>query len=146
MWGVIMRVGIILGYRLNDDGSRTARLDKRCDLAIKYHQEHGLDRLIVSGGVANPYTHISEAQAMEDYLVSHGFDKNLIIKEEQAMTTWDNMYYGMKIARDLGVDEVVVITTLDHYLLYYNTVKICSEAINDSNINMILYVDTIYTE
>ena len=66
-----MRVGIILGYRLNDDGTRTARLDKRCDLAIKYHKLHGLDKLIVSGGVANPYTTISEAQAMEDYLVDH---------------------------------------------------------------------------
>ena len=141
-----MRVGIILGYRLNDDGSRTVRFDKRCDLAIKYHKLHGLDKLIVSGGVANPYTTISEAQAMEDYLVSHGFPKDMIIKEEQAKTTWDNMYYGMQIARNLGVDEVVVITTYDHYLLYYNTVKICAEAINDEKINMILYVDTVYTE
>ena len=141
-----MRIGIILGYRLNDDGTRTARLDKRCDLAIKYHQEHGLDWLIVSGGVANPYTTISEAQAMEDYLVSKGFPKELIIKEEQAKTTWDNMYYGMQIARSKQVSEVVVITTYDHYLLYYNTVKICAEAINDPNINMILYVDSVYTE
>lgn len=141
-----MRIGIILGYRLNDDGSRTARLDKRCDLAIKYYKEHGLDYLIVSGGVANPYTTISEAQAMEDYLVAKGFPKKLIIKEEQAKTTWDNMYYGMKIAKNLNVSEVVVITTYDHYLLYYNTVKICAEAINDPNINMILYLDSVYTE
>ena len=76
-----MRIGIILGYRLNDDNSRTARLDKRCDLAIEYYQKHGLDYLIVSGGVANPYTTISEAQAMEDYLVEHGFPKELIIKD-----------------------------------------------------------------
>ena len=41
-----MRIGIILGYRLNDDNSRTARLDKRCDLAIEYYQKHGLDYLI----------------------------------------------------------------------------------------------------
>lgn len=141
-----MRVGIILGYRLNDDGSRTARLDKRCELAMKYHQEFGLDKLIVSGSVANPYTTISEAQAMEDYLVSHGFDKDLIIKEEKAMTTWDNMKYGMEIARKLGATTIVVITTYDHYLLYYNTVKICAEAINDEKINMVLYVDTVYTE
>lgn len=141
-----MRIGIILGYRLNDDNSRTERLDKRCELAIKYHKEHGLDYLIVSGGVANPYTTISEAQAMEDYLVEKGFPKQLIIKEEQAKTTWDNMYYGMEIAKKLKVSEVVVITTYDHYLLYYNTVKICAEAINDPNINMILYLDSVYTE
>ena len=141
-----MRIGIILGYRLNDDNSRTARLDKRCDLAIKYDQEHGLDYLIVSGGVANPYTTISEAQAMEDYLIAKGFPKNKIIKEEQAKTTWDNMEYGMKIARSLGVSEVVVITTYDHYLLYYNTVKICAEAVNDKDINLVLYLDSVYTE
>lgn len=140
-----MKLGIILGYRLKDDGTMTKRLMRRCELAIKYNEEFGLDKLIVSGGVANEHTNVSEAKLMKDYLVKRGMDLDFIIEEDKSMTTWDNMEFSMKIARDRGykVDVVVVITTVDHYLLSYNTVKICKEYINDENINMILYTDTV---
>ncbi len=140
-----MKLGIILGYRLKDDGTMTKRLMKRCELAIKYKNDFGLDKLIVSGGVANEHTTVSEAKLMKDYLVKRGMDPDFIIEEDKSMTTWDNMEFSMKIARDRGykVDVVVVITTVDHYLLSYNTVKICKEYINDENINMILYTDTV---
>lgn len=140
-----MKLGIILGYRLKDDGTMTKRLMRRCELAIKYKEEFGLDKLIVSGGVANEHTNVSEARLMKEYLVNRGMDSDFIIEEDKSMTTWDNMEFSMKIARDLGykIDVVVVITTVDHYLLSYNTVKICKEYINDENINMILYTDTV---
>ena len=140
-----MKLGIILGYRLKDDGTMTKRLMRRCELAIKYKNDFGLDKLIVSGGVANEHTTVSEAKLMKDYLVKRGMDPDFIIEEDKSMTTWDNMEFSMKIARDRGykVDVVVVITTVDHYLLSYNTVKICKEYINDENINMILYTDTV---
>ena len=140
-----MRLGIILGYRLKDDGTMTKRLMKRCELAIQYINEFGLDKLIVSGGVANEHTTVSEARLMKDYLVKRGLPEDFIIEEDRSMTTWDNMEFSMKIARDAGFDvkTVVVITTVDHYLLSYNTVKICKEYINDKDINMILYTDTV---
>lgn len=140
-----MKLGIILGYRLKDDGSMTKRLMRRCELAIKYKEQFGLDKLIVSGGVANEHTNVSEAKRMKDYLVNRGMDPDFIIEEDRSMTTWDNMEFSMQIARERGykLDVVVVITTVDHYLLSYNTVKICKEYINDENVNMILYTDTV---
>ena len=140
-----MRLGIILGYRLKDDGTMTKRLMKRCDLAIQYINEFGLDKLIVSGGVANEHTNVSEAQLMKEYLLKKGLDDDFIILEDRSMTTWDNMEFSMEIARknNFDVKTVVVITTVDHYLLSYNTVKICKEYITDPNINMVLYIDTV---
>lgn len=140
-----MRLGIILGYRLKDDGSMTKRLMKRCELAIQYINEFGLDKLIVSGGVANEHTSVSEAKRMKDYLVDRGLDPDFIIEEDRSMTTRDNMEFSMQIAKEQGFDVnvVVVITTVDHYLLSYNTVKICKEYINDKDINMVLYTDTV---
>lgn len=141
-----MRLGIILGYRLRDDGTMTKRLEKRCDLALQYINEFGLDKLIVSGGVANEHTSVSEAKRMKDYLVDKGIDPDFIIEEDKSMTTFDNLEFSMKIAKDRGFDVncVVVITTVEHYFNSYNTVKICKEYINDENINMVLYTDTIY--
>ncbi len=140
-----MRLGIILGYRLKDDGSMTKRLMKRCELAIQYINEFGLDKLIVSGGVANEHTSVSEAKRMKDYLVARGLDPDFIIEEDRSMTTRDNMEFSMQIAKEQGFDVnvVVVITTVDHYLLSYNTVKICKEYINNKDINMVLYTDTV---
>ena len=140
-----MKLGIILGYRLKDDGTMTKRLMKRCDLAIQYINEFGLDKLIVSGGVANPLTNVSEAHLMKDYLVKKGLKEDFIIEEDKSMTTWDNMEFSMKIAKEMhfDVNVVVVITTVDHYLLSYNTVEICKQYINNPNINMVLYTDTI---
>ena len=140
-----MRIGIILGYRLKDDGTMTKRLMKRCDLAIKYIEEFGLDKLIVSGGVANEHTNVSEAKLMKDYLVRKGLESNFIIEEDRSMTTWDNMEFSMQIIKEnkYDVNTIVVITTVDHYLLSYNTVKICKENINNKDINMVLYTDTV---
>ena len=140
-----MRLGIILGYRLKDDGTMTKRLMKRCELAIKYIEQFGLDKLIVSGGVANEHTNVSEARLMKDYLVKRGLDPDFIIEEDRSMTTWDNMEFSMQIAKERNYDVscVVVITTVDHYLLSYNTVKICKEYINNKDINMVLYTDTV---
>ena len=140
-----MRLGIILGYRLKDDGTMTKRLMKRCELASQYINEVGLDKLIVSGGVANEHTNVSEARLMKEYLVKRGLDPDFIIEEDRSMTTWDNMEFSMEIARKekFDVNVVVVITTVDHYLLSYNTVKICKEYINNKDINMILYTDTV---
>ena len=140
-----MRLGIILGYRLKDDGTMTKRLMKRCELAIKYIEDFGLDKLIVSGGVANEHTNVSEARLMKEYLVKRGLDPDFIIEEDRSMTTWDNMEFSMQIAKERNYDVscVVVITTVDHYLLSYNTVKICKEYINNKDINMVLYTDTV---
>ena len=140
-----MRLGIILGYRLKDDGTMTKRLMKRCELAIKYIEDFGLDKLIVSGGVANEHTNVSEARLMKDYLVKRGLDPDFLIEEDRSMTTWDNMEFSMQIAKERNYDVscVVVITTVDHYLLSYNTVKICKEYINNKDINMVLYTDTV---
>lgn len=141
-----MRIAIILGYRLKDDGTMTTRLMKRCDLAIKYDQEHGFDKLILSGGIANENTVVSEAQRMYEYLVDKGYDKEKLILEEKSMTTWGNMEYSMQLAKPYNPTEIIIITTCDHYFLRYNTVKICTEAINDDNINLIMYLDTVEKE
>ena len=141
-----MRIAIILGYRLKDDGTRTTRLDKRCDLAMKYDKEFGFDKLILSGGVANEHTNVSEAQRMYEYLAEKGYDTSKLILEDRSMTTWDNMEFSMELAKPYNPDTIIVITTCDHYFLNYNTVKICTDAINNDNIDLVMYLDTVEKE
>lgn len=53
------------------------------------------------------------------------------------------IWYIITKCRKYDVNTIVVITTVDHYLLSYNTVKICKENINNKDINMVLYTDTV---
>ena len=85
-----MKVAVILGYRLNDDGTMAKRLVERLNLTLELIKELNPDRVILSGGVANPLAKVSEAQRMEEYLVAKGVNPASLIKEEQSLTTAQN--------------------------------------------------------
>ena len=125
---------VVLGYALNSDGSLRKEAKGRCDVAYESAMRYPNSLIFVTGGAtASKNKTATEGGQMKDYLVKRGMDSDFIIEEDKSMTTWDNMEFSMKIARDRGykIDVVVVITTVDHYLLSYNTVKICKEYIND---------------
>lgn len=41
---------------------------------------------------------LSEAAAMKDYAVKHGYDPNLILLEDKSTNTYQNMLYSKKVA------------------------------------------------
>ena len=75
---------VVLGNRLNNDGSITKFQEERLEMALEIIEKYNPIKVILSGGIANPAPNISEAHAMEKYLVSKGIDKSLLIKEENS--------------------------------------------------------------
>jgi uncharacterized SAM-binding protein YcdF (DUF218 family) len=67
-------------------------LRERLDLAVDYSEKYPDLNIYVSGGIGIGED-ISEAQAMENYLIDKGIDKNKIFKEEKATSTFENMKY-----------------------------------------------------
>ena len=49
-----MIVAVILGNRMNDNGTLSALARKRLDLAEKLYKEYSPEEIILSGGRANP--------------------------------------------------------------------------------------------
>ena len=90
---------VILGNWMNDNGTISATMRKRLELALAAYKDFSPSYIVVSGGMANSKAGISEAQAMYDYLVEHGIDGNIIIKEDQSMSTYQNAEYTMKKIR-----------------------------------------------
>ena len=97
-----MKVAIILGNRMNDDGTISATMKKRLDLTIELFNELKPDKIIVSGGIANEVANVSEASKMEEYLLSKGIDKDLIIQENKSHTTRENALFSVPIAESLN--------------------------------------------
>lgn len=109
-----MKVAIVLGNRLNDDGSLSAKGIKRCEIAKKALKIFEFEKIILTGGIANDKANISEAKAMYEYL-KKDINEDMMILEEEAMSTDDNALNSLKIARELKADEVVVISSIEHF-------------------------------
>ncbi len=137
-----MKVAIILGNRMNDDGTISETMKKRLDLTLKLYQELKPDKIIVSGGIANEIAGVSEASKMEEYLVNNGLNKDLIIKEDQSHTTRENALFSVPIALSLKADTIIICSTIEHFTLVpYNTIKYFSDAINNSNVKIMIYTN-----
>jgi uncharacterized SAM-binding protein YcdF (DUF218 family) len=90
---------IILGAGLNGD-KLSWTLWERVDKGLKVLQTNKDMRVVVSGG-KGPGEWITEAEAMQRYLVEKGIAKERIIKEEQSTSTMENF----RFARELLVQQ-----------------------------------------
>lgn len=141
-----MNVAVVLGYQLNLDGSMDRILVKRLEMALQLLKEEKVDKVICTGGRPRMEVTLSEAEVMYNYLVEHGVDPELIIKEEMAGSTFGNAKYSVPIAKKLGANRIIIVTTIEHFTNYdYNPLKIFSEFINDDNIRLMIYTNTVPT-
>ena len=115
---------VVLGNYLNDDGTPSSYLIKRLSLTLDAYQKFYPNKIIVSGGVANKKAGVSEAKVMKDYLISKGIDESIIIEEDLSMSTRENAFNSMPIIEKLGEDEIVIISSIEHFVgQSYNVLK-----------------------
>ena len=92
MWGdPNPQVMVIFGCQVRWDGPSILLRD-RLDTALNYLEDHPDIKIVVSGGKGDD-EHLSEAQAMYDYLTAHGVDGANIYMEDQSRNTWQNINY-----------------------------------------------------
>ena len=131
---------VVLGNRLNDDGSITNYQKERLEMAIEIIRKYQPMKVILSGGIANTVPNISEAKAMESYLLNKGIDQSLLIKEDNSHSTYENALFSVPIAISLGADTIIVCTS-DYHLADggYNTVRYFVDALKGANISVMFY-------
>ena len=116
---------IILGAGLR--GSRpSSTLKGRLIAAFEYHKENPDALIVVSGGQGHD-ENISEALAMEQYLVSLGVPNNKIIKEEESTSTYENFMFSRKILdAHLGKNYKIAYISNDYHV--FRAGRIASDA------------------
>lgn len=120
-----MLVAVVLGNRLKDDGSCTDIMMARLNLALEVDRFMKPDKIILSGGVANPLARKSEAQAMFDWLVVQGINADKLVLEDKSLTTKQNAKFSVPIALQLGADKILVCTTPEHmHRKFLNPIKL----------------------
>ena len=82
---------VVLGAQVRGTVPSRA-LKKRLDTAAEYLGENPETRVVVSGG-KGAGEEITEAEAMENYLLELGIEKDRIIMEDRSATTSENLSY-----------------------------------------------------
>lgn len=103
---------IILGAQVMEDGNLSPKLKDRLDTAIKYSKDND-SRIIVSGGrgIDEP---TYESEAMKNYLIENGIDKNRIIEENQATSTFENLLYSKDKINNFNDSNILIISNSYH--------------------------------
>ena len=92
---------IILGSQIRKDGSLTpllkARVDKAIDFAKKQKENTNKKIVFVTSGGKGEDEIISEAEAMQKYLIEKGISKENILIEDKSTNTYQNLQYSKEI-------------------------------------------------
>jgi uncharacterized SAM-binding protein YcdF (DUF218 family) len=109
-----LSVIILGGYVKGDEPSK--ELAERLDAAVPYLKANPDSICIATGGL-EPDSKRTEAAVMKEYLVRRGIAQELIIEEEQASDTEENIKYSKEILdeRNLGKDIVLVTSEYHQY-------------------------------
>ena len=105
---------IVLGAGLRGENVSNI-LAYRLDAAVEYSLNNPNALIIVSGGLGQN-AEITEALAMERYLIAQGIPKEKIIKEELSTSTFENLLFSKHILDALFEEpyRIVIITSNFH--------------------------------
>lgn len=78
-------------------------LQDRLDAALDYLADHPDMTVVVTGGKGDD-EHVSEAQAMYDYLTENGVNGRQILREDASRNTWQNVNYTLDLLEQKGYD------------------------------------------
>ena len=125
---------IVLGAAVH--GERPSKvLADRLDTAVKYYNKNPNAVIVVTGG-KGMQENITEAAAMEKYLISKGIPKNKILKEEAATCTYENFVYSKKVLDEiLGENYTSAYITNEYHIFRSGRIAAKAELENITHIH-----------
>ena len=110
---------IILGCKVNKDGTLTPLLRGRVDRALSFRNEQIENNnqdltFICSGGQGTDET-ISEGEAMKNYLLTKGINKKNIIVENKSKNTYENIKNSYQLIKKK--DAKIAFSTTNYHVL-----------------------------
>lgn len=107
---------IVLGAAVHGK-TPSLTLKRRLDTAVEYHNQNPDAVIVVSGG-QGAQEDITEAEAMQNYLVDKGVAADKIIKEEKATSTYENFAFSKEILTEhFGDDYTAAFITNEYHTL-----------------------------
>lgn len=99
------KVALVLGCKINPNGSPSVFMKDRLDAAIDLYKAGKAEKLLMSGD--NRFSHYNEPQHMHDYAIRHGVPAKDIAMDFAGRRTYDSIYRAKHI---FGQDSFIVVS------------------------------------
>jgi vancomycin permeability regulator SanA len=105
-------VAIVLGNKVNDDGTLSERLKARVDKSIELYNQHRVKKIIVSGGLGKEG--FWEGTKMKEYLVANKIPAGNIIVDNYGNDTEKTVLNSIKIMHRLHYHSAISVSQYFH--------------------------------
>lgn len=105
-------VAVILGNKVNEDGTLSERLEKRLECGLNLYRKHRVKKIIVSGGLGKEGFY--EGDKMRDFLISKKVPDTAIIVDNLGNNTRATVINTMKLKDSLHFKSLIVVSQYYH--------------------------------
>jgi len=105
-------VAVVLGNKVELDGTPSTRLAGRLDRALTLWNEKRVSKIIVSGGTG--VEGFDEAAVMRDYLVERGVPEGVVINDAEGVNTWATAMNTRELMDEGDMISVVAVSQFFH--------------------------------
>ena len=103
---------VVLGNKVNMDGTLSIRLEKRMECALNLYNSGRVKGFIVSGGLGKEGHY--EGDKMKEYLLKHGIPDSLIIVDNNGMNTRSTVINTLDMQDSLHYNSLIVVSQYHH--------------------------------
>jgi vancomycin permeability regulator SanA len=105
-------VAVILGSKVNEDGTWSERLQKRVECGMNLYQTGRVKKIIVSGGFVSEG--FFEGDKMHDYLIAKGIPDSVIVVDNKGNNTELTVKNTLALQQKMNFKSVIVVSQYFH--------------------------------
>ncbi|MDQ0594683.1 vancomycin permeability regulator SanA [Chryseobacterium ginsenosidimutans] len=105
-------LAVILGSKVNENGTLSKRLEKRLESGIELYRNHRIKRILVSGGLGKEGFY--EGDKMREFLLLKGIPDSLIIIDNHGDNTRATVENTLQLRSKLNFNSIIVVSQYFH--------------------------------
>jgi len=105
-------IAVILGNKVNEDGTLSERLEKRLECGLQLYQNNQVQKIIVSGGLGKEGFY--EGDRMKEYLIKNKVPDSVIIIDNYGKNTLATVENTLKLKDSLHFKSIIVVSQYFH--------------------------------
>lgn len=105
-------LAVVLGNKVHEDGSLSARLQARLDKSVELFRDGRVQWILVSGGLGKEG--FWEGDKMKDYLLAKGIPSGSILVDNYGDNTEKTVEHTLQVADSLNLGSVIAVSQYFH--------------------------------
>ena len=105
-------LAVILGNKVNSDGSLSERLQKRVECGLQLYKNKRVSKILVSGGFGKEGFY--EGTKMKDYLIKKGVPEAAILVDNKGNNTLATVENTLKLKDSLKFKSLIIVSQYFH--------------------------------